>query len=280
MTRNPYLIAEISCLHDGNLERAKHLAKLAKNYGADCLKAQKRNPIDSVPKEWHNREHPNPAFSRGKTYLEHRQNVELSIEEHSKLKTYCETINITYSTSVWDLKSAKEIIQLNPSFIKIPSAQNHNDELLNYLIKNYEGMIHISNGMTTKEERIKLHEKIKPYPHRIIPYLCTSRYPTPFNKICILEIKNLLKICPVVGISNHGYGVCIEIAAMALGATYFERHFTDDRCYPATDAAAAIEPHGLQILRRDLDNIWQCMQYKPDEIDKIELEQRQKLRGS
>ena len=96
----PFIIAEIGCTHIGNLERAKSLARLAKLAGADMLKTQKRNPRESVPEIWWDKPHPNERFSYGKTYLEHRENVELSIEQHAELKAYCDEIDIEYSTSV------------------------------------------------------------------------------------------------------------------------------------------------------------------------------------
>ena len=138
------VIAEIGCTHIGQLERAKNLAKLAKICGADVLKTQKRNPKESTKKELWDKPHPNEMYAYGKTYLEHRENVELPIEDHYELKKYCEEIGIEYSTSVWDITSAKEIVELNPKLIKIPSACNQNYELITYLFDNYDGEIHIS----------------------------------------------------------------------------------------------------------------------------------------
>ena len=119
------VIAEIGGTHAGDLNRAKNLAKLAKLSGADILKTQKRNPKESVKKEMWDKPHPNEIFSYGATYLEHRMNLELSIEQHKELKDYCESIDIEYSTSVWDITSTKEVIGLNPAMIKIPSASNN-----------------------------------------------------------------------------------------------------------------------------------------------------------
>ena len=141
--KNFKTIAEIGCSHVGSLDRAKKLAHLAKLAGADILKTQKRNPIESVKKELQNKPHPNQIFSYGKTYLEHRKNVELSIKEHKELKRYCESINIEYSTSVWDMTSTKEIVKLNPKIIKIPSACNNNWEMIRYLLDEYDGEIHV-----------------------------------------------------------------------------------------------------------------------------------------
>ena len=78
--------------------------------------------------------------------------LEFNLEQHKELKKYCEQLGIIYSTSVWDIKSAREIASLNPQFIKIPSACNTNLEMIEWLCDNYDGDIHISTGMTTSKE--------------------------------------------------------------------------------------------------------------------------------
>jgi len=283
MDRSPYIVAEIGGTHIGNLDRAKKLAKLARLSGAHALKTQKRNPVESVPKSLQAKPHPNELFSYGETYLEHRLKLELNIEEHGYLKKYCEEIGITYSTSVWDMTSTREVIELNPEFIKVPSAMNHNTKMLDALIKDYMGDIHVSLGMTTAEERKKLYKYFAKNPKRFVVYHCTSGYPVPFEQIYLKELKVLKeKLEPKgirVGFSNHGKGIAIEPAAYVLGATYFERHFIDDRTFLHTDAACSLEPQGLHKLCRDLKCIQRSLNYKGYGMDGIELTQRNKLRS-
>jgi len=278
--KNFTTIAEIGGTHIGSLKRAKKLANLAKLSGADVLKTQKRNPKESVKKELWNKPHPNKIFTYGKTYLEHRINLELSIKQHKELKKYCESINIEYSTSVWDITSTKEIINLNPKSIKIPSACNNNDNILNLLLNEYPGKIHISTGMTTLKERNKLYKKLEPHKNRIVIYHCVSGYPVPFEKLYLKEILNLCKIFPNVGYSNHGYGISTEPVALSMGAIWFERHFIDDRMFLHSDSACSLEPHGFSKMVRDLKAVQKALKYKPlKNMDKIELEQRKKLRN-
>ena len=272
------VIAEIGCIHVGSLERAKKLAKMAKMCGAHVLKTQKRNPRESTKQELWNKPHPNQRFSYGKTYLEHRINIELSIEEHRELKSYCEEIDIEYSTSVFDITSTKEIIKLNPRSIKIPSCANNNEEILKTLLNDYEGEIHISLGMTTRQERENLYNKLIRWDDRLIVYHCVSGYPVPFDQMYLKEITKLKQIFSNVGLSNHGYGIIMEPISYMLGARWFERHFTDDRLFKHTDSSAAVEPGGLSKIVRDLKVIKQTLKYKPCEIEKIEMEQRNKLR--
>jgi N-acetylneuraminate synthase len=281
------VIAEIGCSHGGSLERAKHLAKLAKLAGAHVVKTQKRNPKESTKKELWDQPHPNKMFAYGNTYLEHRENLELPIDQHAELKQYCEKIDIIYSTSVWDMTSAKEVVQLNPKLIKIPSACNHRKDMLTYLFDNYDGEIHISTGMLSKHERTFFNNwLVGEYrrqrnldPKKLILYHCTSGYPVPFDKLYLNNIKTVSSGLFPAGFSNHGYGIAMEPVAYALGARYFERHFIDDRLYPHTDASCSLEPQGLSKLVRDLRATSQALQYKPEELDEIEKEQRDKLRS-
>lgn len=278
----PTVVAEIGNVHLGSLDRAKNLAKLAKLCDADYLKTQKRNPYESTPIHMRDKPHPNQIFAHGKTYLEHRLNLELPIEQHAELKQYCEDIGIKYSSSVWDITSANEIISLRPDFIKIPSACNHHFKMMKILRDQYGGDIHISFGMTTKKERQDVIDFWIPCSERVVVYHCTSAYPCPFDYLYLLEIEDLkmsLIDCGFrIGFSNHGYGIAADISAMMLGAEWIERHFVDDRTICHSDAPASLEPDGLRRLCRDLKNVHRALQYRPLELDDLEKEQRNKLK--
>lgn len=275
------VVAEIGAVHIGSLERAKELARLAALCGADYVKLQKRNPAASVPKHLQDQPHPNQSFSYGETYLKHREALELSIEDHAALRKYCDTIGIGYSSSVWDIDSAREIIALNPDFIKIPSPCNMNQKLLEVLATEFQGDIHISTGMIAAGEKIDLYAilsemRIK---DRVVVYHCTSEYPCPFDHLYLLEIERLKEIsAKAVGFSNHGFGIAADIVAFTLGAQWIERHFVDDRTFRHTDASASLEPDGLRRLCRDLKAINKALAYKGSDITPVELEQRTKLR--
>ena len=278
MSQEHFVIAEIGCTHIGDLERAKRLARLAKLAGADCVKIQKRNPEESVNPEIANKPHPNQIYSYGDTYLEHRKNLELNIDQCAELQSFCKEINIEFSSSVWDFTSADEIISLNPKFIKIPSAINHRYDLLEHILSNFDGHIHISLGMTTHKERQKLTDYIRKNWSRFVVYHCTSGYPVPFDQLYLKEIEEMVGRYLQIGFSNHGYGIAMEPVAYALGARYFERHFIDDRTFRHTDAACSLEPDGLRRLCRDLNAVAEAFQDKPEKLIDIEAEQRNKLR--
>ncbi len=284
--KKPFLIAEIGCNHKGDISIAKEMISVAKYFcKVDCVKFQKRNNVELLTEEQFNTPHPNPENSYGETYGEHREFLELSIEEHKELKEYCDALGIVYSTSVWDLISAKEICSLNPEFIKIPSACNNNLIMLEWLIENYSGEIHISTGMTTKNEIdaiIELFDKDFSKKSRLVIYNCTSGYPVPFKDICLLEINELknkyANKVKSLGFSGHHLGIAIDIAAYTLGANYIERHYTLDRTWKGTDHAASLEPQGLRTLQRNLNVTYESLSLKRQEILEIEMIQREKLK--
>ena len=108
--KKPYIIAEIGCNHKGDMEIAKELIKVAKIFcNVDAIKFQKRNNRELLTEDQYNQPHPNPVNAYGDTYGAHREYLEFDVNQHAVLKSYCEDIGITYSTSVWDLTSAKEI---------------------------------------------------------------------------------------------------------------------------------------------------------------------------
>lgn len=269
------------------MERAKNLVKLASLAGADYAKFQKRNPRECVPKEMWNQPHPHGDYAYGDTYLKHRQNLELLVEQHAEIQTWCKYVGIGYASSVWDITSAKEIASLNPDFIKVGSPVNLHFELMRYLNNEYKGDIHISLGMITIQEKEDLYQFINDEmdTHRIVLYHCTSEYPCPFEHLYLEEIRKLHSLqfqsSPIgkirVGFSNHGYGIAADIAAYVLGAEWIERHFVDDRTLKHSDAAASLEPNGLRLVCRDLSAVHKSLTEKSGMTD-AEGKQRRKLK--
>ena len=284
-----YLIAEIGCNHMGDVDIAEKMVRVAKDCGADGVKFQKRTPKLCLTEEKYNAPHPNPHNSFGKTYGEHREFLELDIEEHRYLRSLCHDLEILYGASVWDDRALREMVSLNPDFIKIPSALNQDYELIANAVNDFPGPLHVSTGMLTDSERrslIKfLKEKVRTkrinYPVYVL-YACTSGYPVKFEDGCLLEIEALKEEHSeryAVGFSGHHLGIAVDIAAMTLGAEYIERHFTLDRTWRGTDHAASLEPSGLAKLARDLKNVKMALGNKPEAgLLDVEAEQRRKLK--
>ena len=281
----PFLIAEAGCNHKGSMEVARDLIFTAACYcKADAIKFQKRCNRELLTEEQYNAPHPNPANSYGATYGEHREFLEFNVEQHAQLKKWCEEAGITYSTSVWDMTSAKEIASIEPEFIKIPSACNNHYPMLEWLCDNYGGEVQVSLGMTTHEEEealISLFEK-KGRAKDLVVFSCTSGYPVPYPDVCLLEIKRIKDTygdrVKKIGFSGHHLGIAIDAAAYALGAEVIERHYTLDKTWKGTDHAASLEPDEMHDLARDLRNIHAAMSLKSDEVLEIEAVQRKKLK--
>lgn len=281
----PFVIAEIGCNHKGDMDIAKQMIKTAAIYcEADAVKFQKRCIRELLTEEQYNAPHPNPVNSYGKTYGEHREYLEFTKEQHRELKAYCEQMGIIYSTSVWDLTSAREIADIHPSFIKIPSACNNNYKMLGWLCDNYDGEIHISVGMTTHKEEEDLVQffEDKGRNRDLIIYACTSGYPVPFENVCLLEIERIKSAygnrVNKIGFSGHHLGIAVDVAAYMLGASVIERHYTLDRTWKGTDHVASLEPDGVRKLKRNLLAAYAALHYKEKEILDIEAVQREKLK--
>ena len=188
------IVAEVGCNHMGRMDIAKEMIRMASKFcNASAVKFQKRNPRECLSPTEYNTPHPDPYHAYGKTYGEHREFLEFSIDQHGELKEYCEEWEVIYSSSIWDMTSAKEIVSLKPDLIKIPSACNTYFEMLSYISDNFGGEMHISLGMTThkeEEEIIRFLQKKKREKDSVV-YACTSAYPVSFEDAALMEIKRL-----------------------------------------------------------------------------------------
>lgn len=281
----PKIIAEIGCNHKGDMAIAREMILTAAKYcKVDVVKFQKRCNKELLTPEEYNSPHPNPNNSYGPTYGAHREFLEFTLEQHKQLQAWCAEYGVEYSTSVWDLTSAKEICSLNPKLIKVPSACNLNKNLLAFLCDNFGGEIHLSLGMTSHEEEEKIISffESKKRNEDLVIYDCTSGYPVPFEDICLLEITRLNKKyshrVKSIGFSGHHLGIAVDSAAVALGAAWIERHYTLDRTWKGTDHAASLEPDGVRKLARDCRAVAKALTFKKSEILTIEEAQRAKLK--
>ena len=281
----PKIIAEIGYNHKGDMDIARKMIYTAATYcNVDGVKFQKRNVKELLSVDEYNAPHPEPYNSYGKTYGEHREFLEFDVDQHRQLQAWCNEYGVEYSTSVWDVTSAQEICSLHPKMIKVPSACNLNKPLLEFLCDNFEGEIHLSLGMTDKneEERIIQFFESKNRNTDLVIYACTSGYPVSFNDVCLLELTRFRKVyserVKTIGFSGHHLGIAVDSASVALGAEWIERHFTLDRTWKGTDHAASLEPDGLRKLARDCRAVATALSYKQKDILDIELIQRNKLK--
>ena len=296
MNKNPVkVIAEIGCNHKGDMDIAKQLIREAAHVcKADVAKFQKRHNRELLTPSEYDKPHPVPSNAYGDTYGAHREYLEFDTDQHKELIEECAVNGIEYSTSVWDLTSAKEMAALNPPLLKIPSATNQHYPLQGYLCEHYSGEIHVSTGMSTGREIAKL---IEFYEERgraedLVVYSCTSGYPVAFEDICLFEIQSLMEKfggrVKGIGFSGHHLGIAADVAALAVGRSmqlaghgqfsHIERHFTLDRTWKGTDHAASLESDGLRRLCRDLKHVDAALTYKSQEVLPVEQVQRDKLK--
>jgi N-acetylneuraminate synthase len=279
------IVAEVGCNHKGDMSIAEELIKTAGIFcKVDYVKFQKRNNRELLSPEQYSAPHPNPIHSYGKTYGEHREFLELSFDQHEQLLEWCKAYGVGYSTSVWDVGSAREMVKLQPALLKVPSASNLNFALLDVLCSEFGGKIHLSFGMTThsEEERIVRFFEDRGRAKDLVLYSCTSGYPVAFEDICLYEITRLKDTfgsrVDEIGFSGHHLGIAADVAAVTLGATWVERHFTLDRTWKGTDHAASLEPDGMRRLARDVRNVTKALSYKLKEVLDVEEVQRAKLK--
>jgi sialic acid synthase len=281
----PTIVAEIGCNHQGDLEIAKEMVATAATFcKVDYVKFQKRCVKELLTRDEYDAPHPAPLHSYGRTYGEHREYLEFTIDQHRELREWCQRHNVGYSTSVWDPTSAREAVELSPHHVKVPSACNLDFRILQHLATEFTGEIHISFGMTTPEEEHAIVRFIERQgaADRVVLYACTSGYPVPFEQVCLLEIARLKTQygdrVKAIGFSGHHLGIAVDVAAVTLGARWVERHFTLDRTWKGTDHAASLEPDGFRRLVRDVRAVSRALTAKDRSILEVEEAQRQKLK--
>ena len=285
MYKEPKVIAEIGCNHKGQMEIAREMLAALKHFcKIKYVKFQKRNVKEMLSQEEYNRPHPDPHQSYGETYGKHREFLEFTLDQHKEIKELCDSLDMVYSSSVWDITSARDIVSLRPKLVKVPSACSTYWDLHCFLQQEYEGEIHVSTGMTFKNEveRIVEHYRKAGRNQDLVLYHCISGYPVAFEQTHLLEISTLESLyrdqVKAIGFSGHHLGIAIDIAAYALGAEWIERHFTLDRSWKGTDHAASLEPDGIRKLQRDLLATYKSLTSKPKEVLDLEMEQAKKLR--
>ena len=285
MAESPKIVAEVGCNHRGEMDTARELIRVAAKFcKVDVVKFQKRRPSELLTLDEFNAPHPDIRNAYGTSYGMHREFLEFDIDQHSQLQSWCRDFDVAYSCSVWDVTSASEITRLNPALIKIPSACNLHWEMLGQLCEHYYGEMHLSLGMTThaEEDQIVRFFESRGRAGDLVIYSCTSGYPVAFEDICLGEITRIRKKfdgrIKGIGFSGHHLGIAADVAALALGAEWVERHFTLDRTWKGTDHAASLEPDGMRRLVRDLRSVSLALRNKDSEILEVERAQRDKLK--
>lgn len=235
--KRTFIIAEIGNNHNGDFDRAKHMIDLAVKMGADCAKFQMRQ-MDQV---YRKRSLTKSGEDLGTEYIIDLLNkFELSVDQQRELSLYCKSKGILYLCTPWDITSVDILESFGVVAYKVASADLTNLPLLDKLSQTKKPLI-LSTGMSTPDEVKFTTTFLNNRKTDFVLLHCNSTYPAPLHDINLNWINNLKKIHPVVGYSGHERGTAVSIAAVALGATVIERHFTLDRQMEGPDHAASLE---------------------------------------
>ena len=250
-------ISEIGINHNGSIELCKKLIMLSKVAGADYVKIQKRNPDICVPEHQKCKIKDTPW---GKiTYLEYKHKIEFNEEQIKELSEFSDSIEIKFFASVWDLDSVK-LMSKYTKIAKLGSASINDLELCRATREAFDFVI-ISTGMSTENE---IEAAVKAAKPDVIMHT-NSTYPCPvedLNLRYIEHMKNKWKD-KEIGYSGHEFGLVTTYAAVAMGATWVERHITLDRNMWGSDQLSSIEPDGLIKLVKGIRAIEKATQYEP-----------------
>jgi N-acetylneuraminate synthase len=247
-----FVIAEIGINHNGSVDIAKKMIDGAVKAGCDAVKFQKRTPEICVPKDQWSVERDTPWGRM--TYIEYRYKVEFNRKQFEEIVNYCNRNKIIWFASCWDEDAVDFIESFNPLLYKLASASLTDDDLLlRHKLLNKPLMM--STGMSTLEE-IRNAVNIFGTENLLIAH-STSSYPCrneELNLKMILTLKDKFPGVPI-GYSGHEVGLAPTWAAVALGASFVERHITLDRAMWGTDQAASVEIVGLERLISNIRDI-------------------------
>ena len=256
------IIAEAGVNHNGSLEMAFELIDAASDAGADVVKFQTFKAENLVTQTAAKADYQLGTTDVQETQFEMIKKLELSYDMHHKLISKCKEKGIRFSSTGFDTSSVDVLIELGVDFLKVPSGEITNLPYLRHV--GTKGLpIILSTGMCTMQEvasALEILEKAGAGKHDITVLHCNTEYPTPMEDVnlrAMLSMENELGV--KVGYSDHTLGIEIPIAAVAMGATVIEKHFTLDRTMEGPDHAASLEPLELKQMVKGIRNIEKAM---------------------
>jgi N-acetylneuraminate synthase len=251
-----YITGEIGINHNGDLANAIGLIDQAADAGCDAVKFQKRTPEICTPRDQWSIERDTPWGRM--TYIDYRHRVELGSDEYAAIDEHARRRGIAWFASPWDIESVDFLEGFDVPAHKVASACLTDDVLLRRLRATRRTAI-LSMGMSTMRQIRHAVEVLGS--DNIILCHATSTYPARTSELNLKMIYTLQDEFPNVpiGYSGHETGLQTTLAAVAMGATFVERHITLDRSMWGSDQAASVEPQGLVRLVRDVRVISEAM---------------------
>lgn len=249
------VIAEAGVNHNGDISLAKKLVDAAKSAGADIVKFQTFNPSKLVSKSAQMADYQKENIGKEASQKDMLSKLALSEGDFIELKSYCDKVGIEFLSTPFDMDSVDFLVPL-VSFWKIPSGEITNYPYLVKLAKSGKPLV-MSTGMSDLTEVKAAVDVLQANGASEITLLqCNTMYPTPYSDVnlkAMLTMRNDLHL--PVGYSDHTKGIEIPIAAVAMGATIIEKHFTLSRKMEGPDHKASLEPNELKAMVDAIRNV-------------------------
>lgn len=254
------IIAEAGVNHNGSLELAKQMAKAAKQAGADIVKYQTAVPELVVSKFAPKAEYQKEQTGDGESQLEMVRKLHFDFDAHRELKAYCDEIGIQYLSAAFDLPSIDFLGELDLPMCKIPSGEITNLPYLERIAKLGKPVL-LSTGMSTLPEIEDALTILEQNGAGAVTVLhCNTEYPTPYADANLLAMVDLRDVFgTAVGLSDHTAGWECDVAAVALGATVIEKHFTLDKTMQGPDHKASLDVPELAAMVQAIRNTEQAL---------------------
>lgn len=251
-----FIIAEAGVNHNGSVELAKKLIDAAAAAGADAVKFQTFKAENLVCKNAKKADYQLDTTDGVESQYDMLKKLELTSETHRELNKYCDKKNIMFLSTAFDIASAKFLCEIGLEIFKIPSGEITNYPLLK-TIGQFRKKVIMSTGMSELYEIENAIEVLREQGTKDISLLhCNTQYPTPMEDVnlrAMLQLKNTFQV--PVGYSDHTLGIAVPIAAVALGATVIEKHFTLDKNMEGPDHKASLSPDELIKMVESIRNI-------------------------
>ena len=253
------IIAEAGVNHNGDMSLAKELIAAAAAAGADLVKFQTFIAANIISRSAPKAEYQKGATDPQESQQEMVRKLELTRENHLELIAECQKQGIGFFSTAFDQDSINLLEELGGAdIVKVPSGELTNLPYLRYLTRHGKHVL-LSTGMANLgeiEAAINVVEQAGTPRDKITVLHCTTEYPTPMEDVNLRAMVNIGKAFGVsVGYSDHTPGIEVPIAAVALGATVIEKHFTLDRTLPGPDHRASLEPDELKAMVQGIRNI-------------------------
>ena len=273
-----FIIAEAGVNHNGSVDLAKQLIDVASDSGANAVKFQTFKAENLVVKNTQKAEYQKQTTDASESQFHMIKRLELDVETHKELIAYCQEKNIIFLSTPFDHDSINLLNDLNLQIFKIPSGEITNLPYLRHIGKLNKEVI-LSTGMSNLQEvedALTVLISAGTEKNNITVLHANTMYPTPMRDVNLNAMLTIQKELGVaVGYSDHTLGVEVDIAAVAMGASIIEKHFTLDKTMNGPDHKASLEPEELKSMVASIRNIEKAMgnnEKKPSPSESINIE--------